>query len=41
MEYIDHVMDLSDVLNTPCFAIKDRPILDLNVDDAKLELLYG
>ncbi|KAJ6090254.1 hypothetical protein N7486_009069 [Penicillium sp. IBT 16267x] len=41
MEYIDHVMDLSDVLNTPGFAIKDRPILDPNVDDAKLEPLYG
>lgn len=41
MEYIDHVMDLSDVLNTPGFAIEDRPILDRNVDDAKLELLYG
>ncbi|GFF57781.1 hypothetical protein IFM51744_09330 [Aspergillus udagawae] len=41
MEYIDHVMDLSDVLNTPGFAIKDRPILDPNIDDAKLELLYG
>lgn len=41
MEYIDYVMDLSDVLNTPGFAIKDRPILDPNVDNAKLELLYG
>ncbi|KAJ5174103.1 uncharacterized protein N7500_002034 [Penicillium coprophilum] len=41
MEYIDHVMDLSDVLNTPGFTIKDRPILDPHVDDAKLELLYG
>ncbi|KGO77564.1 Aminoglycoside phosphotransferase [Penicillium italicum] len=41
MEYIDHVMDLSDVLNTPGFAIKDRPILDPNIDIAKLELLYG
>ncbi|KAJ5565719.1 hypothetical protein N7535_007357 [Penicillium sp. DV-2018c] len=41
MEYIDHVMDVSDVLNTPGFEIKDRPILDPNIDDAKLELLYG
>ncbi|KAH2141556.1 hypothetical protein KXW42_002736 [Aspergillus fumigatus] len=41
MEYIDHVMDLSDVLNTPGVAIKDRPILDPNIDEAKLELLYG
>ncbi|KAJ5216829.1 hypothetical protein N7468_009837 [Penicillium chermesinum] len=41
MEYIDHVMDLSDVLNTPGFAVKDRPSLDLNFDVAKLELLYG
>lgn len=41
MEYIDHVMDLSDVLNTPGFAIKDRPILDPNIDHTKLELLYG
>lgn len=41
MEYIDHVMDLSDVLNTPGLAIKDRPILDPNIDIAKLELLYG
>lgn len=40
MEFIDHAMDLSDVLNTAGFAIKDRPILDSNVDDAKLELLY-
>ncbi|KAF4258788.1 hypothetical protein KXV27_003297 [Aspergillus fumigatus] len=41
MEYIDHVMDLSDVLNTPGVAIKDCPILDPNIDEAKLELLYG
>lgn len=34
-------MDLGDVLNTPGFTIKDRPILDPNVDNAKLELLYG
>lgn len=40
MEYIDHTMDLSDVLNTPGFAIEDRPILDLNINNAKLELLY-
>lgn len=41
MEYIDHVMDLGDVLNTPGFTIKDRPILNPDVDNAKLELLYG
>lgn len=41
MEYIEHAMDLSDILNTPGFAIKDRPILDPNVDSSKLEHLYG
>lgn len=41
IEYIDYIIDLSDVLNTPRFAVKDRPILDLNVNNDKLELLYG
>lgn len=41
MAYIDHVMDLSDALNSPGFAIQDRPILDPNIADAKLELVYG
>lgn len=40
MDWIDHANDMSDVLNTPGFAIEDRPILDPNIDDAKLELLY-
>ncbi|KAK2776507.1 hypothetical protein FQN53_002678 [Emmonsiellopsis sp. PD_33] len=41
MEYIEHAMDLSDALNTPGFAIADRPILNPNIDEAKLEVLYG
>ncbi|RMZ74901.1 hypothetical protein DV738_g5683, partial [Chaetothyriales sp. CBS 135597] len=41
MEYIEHVMDLSDALNTPGLALQDRPILDPDIDEAKLELLYG
>ena len=40
MDRIDHANDMSDVLNTPGFAIEDRPILDPNINDAKLELLY-
>jgi len=40
MEYIGHVMDLSDVLNTPGFSIRDRPILDPEFDNTKLEMLY-
>lgn len=40
MDWIDHATDMSDALNTPGFAIEDRPILDPNIDDAKLELLY-
>ncbi|KAJ5734005.1 hypothetical protein N7493_002791 [Penicillium malachiteum] len=40
MEYIDHVMDLGDALNIPEFTIKDRPILDPNMEGAKLELLH-
>lgn len=40
MEYIDHALDLSDVLNTPGFATADRPILNPNIDDTKLQLLY-
>ncbi|KAJ5106556.1 hypothetical protein N7456_003231 [Penicillium angulare] len=41
MEYIDHVMDLTDALITPELSIRDRPILDPNIDNTKLELLYG
>lgn len=41
MDYIDHTMDLSDILNTPGSAMTDRPILDPNIDEAKLELLYA
>jgi hypothetical protein len=40
MEYIDHVMNMSEVLNTPGFDIKDRPILNPDVQEAKLEMLY-
>ncbi|RMD44981.1 hypothetical protein DV735_g102, partial [Chaetothyriales sp. CBS 134920] len=41
MEYVDHEMDLSDALNTPGLAIQDRPILDPDIDEARLELLYA
>lgn len=41
MEYISHTADISDTLNTPGFAIQDRPVLDPNIDETKLELLYG
>ncbi|KAJ5621849.1 hypothetical protein N7528_005081 [Penicillium herquei] len=40
MEYIDHAMDLGDALNTPELTMKDRAIIDPNVDDATLQLLY-
>ncbi|KAJ6015931.1 hypothetical protein N7540_010522 [Penicillium herquei] len=40
MDYIDHATDLGDALNAPELTIKDRPILDPNVDNARLELLY-
>ncbi|KAJ5707841.1 hypothetical protein N7488_007642 [Penicillium malachiteum] len=40
MEYINHTMDVGDTLNTPRLMIKDRPILDPKIDNAKPKLLY-
>jgi hypothetical protein len=40
MEYIDHAMNISEALNTPGFAVEDRPILNPDVQEAKLRILY-
>lgn len=34
-------MNMSQALNTPGFAVDDRPILDPSIDEHKLETLYG
>ncbi|EEP78052.1 predicted protein [Uncinocarpus reesii 1704] len=41
MEYIDHAMSMSEALNTPGFAVEDRPILNPRIDEEKLKMLYG
>ncbi|KAK2807976.1 hypothetical protein FQN49_008755, partial [Arthroderma sp. PD_2] len=41
MEYIDHAMDLGAALNTPGLKLADQPILDPNIDQGKLEMIYG
>jgi hypothetical protein len=40
MEYIDHAMNISEALNTLGFTVEDRPILNLDVQEAKLRILY-
>ena len=42
MEFIKHESNLSTVMNSPGLdPMNDRPILDPNIDEEKLELLYG
>lgn len=40
MDHIDHAMSMSDALNTPGFADEDRPILNHDIQEEKLEMLY-
>ena len=40
MEYINHEMDMGAALNTAGRGTQDRPLLDPNIDPAKLEMLY-
>ncbi|EFR04010.1 hypothetical protein MGYG_07015 [Nannizzia gypsea CBS 118893] len=41
MEFISSSSNLTAKLRKPGFAREDRPILDPNIDESKLELLYG
>ncbi|KAM5449941.1 hypothetical protein MaudCBS49596_004704 [Microsporum audouinii] len=41
MEYIEHAMDLGAALNTPGYGADTPPVLDPNIDQEKLEMLYG
>ncbi len=41
MEYLENAELLVDVLNTPGFTSKMKPVLDPNIDEAKLEYIYG
>ncbi|RYC62342.1 hypothetical protein CHU98_g3871 [Xylaria longipes] len=41
MDYIDHQMDMSDLLNDPTLEIGDLQIIDPNITEEKLEKLYG
>lgn len=41
MEYIEHKTNMYDALNTPGCPKRERGILDPNIDDNKLESLYG
>lgn len=41
MEYVEHVCDISDALNTPGIPYEGRPILDPSIDEEKLRELYG
>jgi hypothetical protein len=40
MEYVNHAMSMTAALNTPGLTPDIPPILDPNIDEAKLELLY-
>ncbi|KAM3513053.1 hypothetical protein MY11210_003255 [Beauveria gryllotalpidicola] len=40
MDYINHKMDMSAALNTAGRGTQDRPLLDPNIDPAKLEMVY-
>ncbi|ATY67444.1 kinase-like domain [Cordyceps militaris] len=40
MEYINHETNMSDALNTPGFTNDMRPMLNPEIDEAKLEKLY-
>ena len=41
MEYINYKMDMIDALNTPGLSDNDRPILNPNVTEAVLEIVYS
>ncbi|KAJ5373595.1 Aminoglycoside phosphotransferase [Penicillium concentricum] len=41
MEYIEHETKMYAALNTPGCPIEERGVLDLNIDEGRLELLYG
>lgn len=41
MDYVEHAHDLVDALNTPGFGILDRPILDPNISEERLQLVYS
>ncbi|KAL7919503.1 phosphotransferase family protein [Trichoderma austrokoningii] len=41
MEWVENSGDCVDVVNTPGLAVEDVPVLDPNVDEHKLEDLYG
>ncbi|KAI0483672.1 hypothetical protein F4859DRAFT_528999 [Xylaria cf. heliscus] len=41
MDYVDHEMDMSDVLNDPTLEIGDLQIIDPNITEEKLVKLYG
>lgn len=41
MDYIEHTGTMNDPLNTPSFKREDRPVLDPDIDPAKLDMLYG
>lgn len=41
MEYIKHAHNVTAALNTPGLIREDRPILDPNISEVKLEFIYG
>jgi aminoglycoside phosphotransferase (APT) family kinase protein len=41
MEYVEHAHDLVDVLNTPGLGLQDRPVLDPNISEERLEFVYS
>lgn len=41
MDYIEHETNMYDALNTPRCPKKERGILDLNINDITLDLVYG
>ncbi|CAG8195044.1 unnamed protein product [Penicillium nalgiovense] len=41
MEYIEHDTKMYATLNTPGCPIEDRGVLDPDIDDGRLELLYS
>ncbi|PYH91907.1 hypothetical protein BO71DRAFT_37162 [Aspergillus ellipticus CBS 707.79] len=41
MDYIDHDMDMGDALETPGRVRGEPQILDPNIDEGKLQMLYG
>lgn len=41
MEYVNHEMDMSSALNKPGLSSDQRPMLNPDIEDATLEMLYG